>query len=298
MASIYSGLSAFSLTPANADGVVDVDALALLVDRLACAGVDSIGLLGSTGIYAYLDRNERKRALAAGLEAAAGRVPVIVGIGALRTSWSVELARDAELAGADGLLLTPMSYTPLTHDEAAQHYRTVSGETGLPLCIYNNPGTTGFRFTPDLIAQLAAMPGIAAIKMPLPADGDFTSELATLGHRTPQTFRIGYSGDWGAASSLLAGGSAWYSAAAGLLPEITLRLTRAAQTGQKDETRRLNTALMPLWELFRTHGSLRIMYAMADQLGFKAGTLPAPLQRVRPEVAAQVEAALGNLATL
>lgn len=298
MASIFTGLSAFSLTPAHADGSVDVDALTILVDRLASAGVDSIGLLGSTGIYAYLDRNERKRALAAGLEAAAGRVPVIAGIGTLRTIWSAELARDAEQAGAAGLLLAPMSYTPLTQDEAAQHYRAVSSETGLPLCIYNNPGTTGFRFTPDLVAQLASMPGIAAIKMPLPADNDFTSELTALSQRTPQTFSIGYSGDWGAASSLLSGGAAWYSVAAGLLPDITLRLTRAAQTGRKDEARRLNTALAPLWELFRTYGSLRIMYTMADILGLEVGDPPLPLQRVGTEVAAQVDAALGNLATL
>lgn len=298
MGSLFSGLSAFPLTPANADGIVDADALAILVDRLARAGVDSIGLLGSTGIYAYLDRNERKRALGAALEAAAGQAPVIVGVGALRTDWALELAHDAERAGAAGLLLAPMSYTPLTQDEAAQLYGTVSAATGLPLCIYNNPGTTGFRFTPELIARLTAMPGIAAIKMPLPADGDFTSELDLLRQHTPRTFRIGYSGDWGAASSLLCGAAAWYSAAAGTLPDITLRLTRAAQAGRKDEARRLNTALTPLWELFRTYGSLRILYTIADQLGLKVGAPPLPLQRVSAEVAAQVEAALGNLATL
>ncbi len=296
MSSIFSGLSAFSLTPTNAEGIVDVDALAILVDRLATAGVDSIGLLGSTGIYAYLDRSERKRALAAGLEAAAGRVPIIVGVGALRTSWSQELARDAECAGAAGLLLAPMSYTPLTQDEAAQHYLAVSSATELPLCIYNNPGTTGFRFTAELIGRLAGTPRIAAIKMPLPADGDFTGELTALRQHTLGTFRIGYSGDWGAASSLLAGGAAWYSVVAGLLPDIALRLTRAAQAGQKGDTRHLNTALTPLWELFQTYGSLRIMYAIADQLSLKVGDPPLPLQRVGTDVTTKVEAALGNLA--
>lgn len=296
MASLFNGLSAFPLTPTDADGIVDVDALAILVDRLAQAGVDSIGLLGSTGIYAYLDRSERKRALAAGLEAAAGRVPVIAGIGALRTSWSVELARHAERTGAAGLLLAPMSYTPLTQDEAAQHYRTVSGATELPLCIYNNPGTTRFCFTAELIEQLAAMPRIAAIKMPLPADGDFASELATLRQHTPESFRIGYSGDWGAASALLAGSAAWYSVFAGLLPDIALRLTRAAQAGAKGEARVLHMALTPLWELFRTYGSLRIIYAVADQMGLKVGAPPLPLQRVGADVTAKLEAALGNLA--
>ena len=298
MASIFCGLSAFTLTPADADGIVDADALGILVDRLARSGVDSVGLLGSTGIYAYLDRAERKRALAVVVEAADGRVPLIVGIGALRTSWSLELAADAERAGAAGLLLAPMSYTPLTPDEVADHYRTVSGASGLPLCIYNNPGTTGFRFTPELIGRLSALPQVGAIKMPLPADGNFAGELAALRRLTPETFLIGYSGDWGAAQALLAGGAAWYSVVAGLLPKPALRLARAAQAGRADEVAALDTAFAALWELFRIHGSLRIMYVIADRLGLQVGERPLPLQRPSVEVTAAVQAALDRLASL
>jgi len=218
MSLLFTGLSAFPLTPVDTNGFVDADTLGVLVDRLAIAGVDSIGLLGSTGNYAYLDRGERARAVAAGVEAAAGRVPVIVGVGALRTNWAIELAGDAERAGASGLLLAPMSYIPLTTNEAAAHYRAVAGATALPLCIYNNPGTTNFTFSDALISELAAVPGVAAIKMPLPADGAYANELARLRAATPKGFSIGYSGDWGAPPSLLAGGDAWYSVVAGLLP--------------------------------------------------------------------------------
>lgn len=298
VASLFTGLSAFTLTPADDEGVVDVEALAILVDRLAGSGVDSIGLLGSTGTYAYLDRAERQRALAAAVEAAGARVPLIVGVGALRTSWSLQLARDAERAGAAGLLLAPMAYTPLTPDEVAAHYRTVAGATGLPLCIYNNPGTTGFRFTPALIGQIAAQPRIAAIKMPLPADDDFRAELALLRARTPQAFSIGYSGDWGAAASLLAGGAAWYSVVGGLLPEPALRLTRAAQAGHADDVAALDAAFTPLWQLFRAHGSLRVMYVIADRLGLEVGDPPLPLQRPGGGLAAEVEVALDRLAAL
>ena len=150
MSKLFTGLSAFSLTPADADGMVDIAALGVLVERLVAAGVDSIGLLGSTGIYAYLDRAERGRAVAAAVEAANG-VPLIVGVGALRTSWAIELVRDAERAGASGLLLAPMSYAPLSDREAAAHYHAVAGATGLPLCVYDNPGTTNFTFR-DLAA--------------------------------------------------------------------------------------------------------------------------------------------------
>ncbi|MBA4789621.1 MAG: dihydrodipicolinate synthase family protein [Rhizobiales bacterium] len=294
----FTGLSAFPPTPADAEGIVNVDALALLVDRLAGTGPTSIGLLGSTGIYAYLDRAERKRAVAAAVEAAAGRVPVMVGIGALRTSWARDLARDAEAAGAAGLLLAPVSYTPLTQDEAEQHYRAVSGATALPLCIYNNPGTTGFRFTPDLIGRLAALPRVAAIKMPLPADGDCAGELRTLRGLVPDHFAIGYSGDWGAAPALLAGAAAWYSVVAGLLPGPALRLTRAALAGQAEEAAALDAAFAPLWALFRAHGSLRVMYLVADRLGLPVGDPPLPLRRPGADVTREVEAALDRLSAL
>jgi 4-hydroxy-tetrahydrodipicolinate synthase len=297
MSKLFTGLSAFPLTPADPNGIVDTTAIGVLVDRLVAAGVDSIGLLGSTGIYAYLDRVQRGRAVAAAVEATGGRVPLVVGIGALRTSWAIELAGDAERAGASGLLLAPMSYATLTEHEVLAHYSAVAGATALPLCIYNNPGTTNFSFSEAIICELAAMPGIAGIKMPLPEDDDYAGELARLRASTPEEFAIGYSGDWGAAPSLLAGGDAWYSVVAGLLPEPSLRLTRAAQDGDAGEVAAIDAALAPLWALFKVHGSLRIMYAVADRLSIPVGDPPLPIMRVGAEVVAAVESALDHLQT-
>lgn len=119
--SLFRGLSAFSLTPTDAEGRVQVETLAALLRRIEGAGVDSIGLLGSTGGYAYLTRAERQRAVRAAVESLHGTVPLIVGVGALRTDEAKALARDAQEAGADGLLLAPMSYTPLTEEEVFRH---------------------------------------------------------------------------------------------------------------------------------------------------------------------------------
>ena len=298
MTALFHGLSAFPLTPADDEGIVDTDGLGILIQRLVEAGVDSIGLLGSTGTYAYLDPAQRGRAVAAAAEAVAGRVPLIVSVGAMRTSWAKALAREAEHAGAAGLLLAPLSYTPLTEGEVARHFRAVAGTTALPLCIYNNPGTTHFTFSRALIAELAAIPNIAAIKMPLPADGDCAGELAALKRETPPGFAVGYSGDWGAAAALLAGGKAWYSVVAGLLPKPALRLTRAALEGRVDEAEMVNAAFQPLWGLFRAHSSLRIMYEIADCLSLQVGEPPAPLGRVDKTSAHAVGHALDTLMAL
>ena len=296
--SIFKGLSAFPLTPADADGVVDTEAFARMLERLVVAGVDSIAVLGSTGTYAYLDRSERSRALATAVEAIAGRVPLIAGIGAMRSSWVNELAREAELVGADGLLLAPVSYTPLTQDEVFAHFEGAAASTGLPICIYNNPSTTHFTFSPELISRLSRLAGIAAIKMPLPSDGDFAAEIGGLRAACAEGMTIGYSGDWGAAPALLAGADAWYSVVAGLLPEPALRLTRAAMAGDRDAALAADEALSPLWRLFKAHGSLRVMYVIADRLGLRAGHPPLPLQPLPKSVDEAVSEALQSMSEI
>ena len=205
---IFHGLSAFPITPADERGIVDTDGVMLLTARLAEAKVDSIGLVGSTGTYAYLTRAERRRAIRAAVESVGGRTPLIVGVGALRTDDAQDLARDAEAEGADALLLAPVSYTPLTEEEAFRHYVAVASATGLPLCIYNNPGTTHFTFSPTLLGRLAEVPNISAVKMPLPSAVPVASELTALRAGPAGSLAIGYSGDWGAAEALLAGADA------------------------------------------------------------------------------------------
>ncbi len=275
---VFKGLSAFPPTPANEDGIVDTDALGVLVDRLANAGVDSVSVLGSTGTYAYLDREQRNRAVSAAVEAAAGRVPVVTGVGALRTSWSCELAVAAQRGGASGLLLAPMSYAQLSAREVEHHFKAVAAATDLPLCIYNNPGTTNFKFSHDLIVELAHVPSIAAVKMPPLDNQGYTAEIEQLRARMPDDFRIGYSGDWCAVPAFLAGADAWHSVVAGVLPEPAVRLTQAAMAGDAEETARLQALCAPMWALFEKYGSLRTIYGIAEILGLNVGAAPLPVQ--------------------
>jgi 4-hydroxy-tetrahydrodipicolinate synthase len=277
MPMLLRGLSAFPITPADAEGRVDVDALRKLVASLCAAKVDSIGLLGSTGTYAYLSRSERRRALDAALEEAAGQVPILVGVGALRTDEAVRLAQDAKAAGAAAGLLAPVSYTPLTDDEVFEHFATVARESGLPLCIYDNPGTTHFRFSPALIGRLSCLPGIVAVKSPAPEPQAIEAHLADLRSVVPDGFSLGYSGDWNSVEALIAGGDAWYSVVAGLFPRTGMALVQAVRNGDAAGARRLNERLDPLWSLFKDFSSLRVIYASVDLLGICRTELPRPV---------------------
>ena len=292
---LFKGLSAFPLTPNDTDGKLMEDTLCVFLERIHEAGADSIGLLGSTGGYAFVTREQRLHTINTAVRFIGGRTPIIVGVGVLRTDDAQTLARDAADAGADGLLLAPVSYTPLTQDEVFQHFKTVAETTDLPLCIYNNPGTTKFIFNDELIARLASVKNISAIKMPLPANGDYEGAMSKLRAETPPSFAIGYSGDWGAADALLAGADAWYSVVAGLLPDPALALTRAAQSGNNTEVERINAAFTPLWDLFKTHSSFRVMYVIADLLGLAKIEPPRPILPLGTEAYGQVEAALEHL---
>lgn len=293
--SLFEGLSAFPITPADSSGRVDTAALARILKPLVEAKVDSIGLLGSTGAYAFLTREERRKTVEAAVTTVGGRVPVIVGVGALRTDDAQALARDARAAGANGLLLAPVSYTPLRDDEVYAHFAAVAEAGELPLSIYNNPGTTRFTFSRDLISRLSKVENIVAVKMPLPSDGDFAGELDAIRSTTPPSFRIGYSGDWDCAAAILAGSDAWYSVAAGLLPVETLALARAAQSGDVAQTQRLNAAFEPLWSLFREFGSFRVVYVIAELLDLCKVEPPRPVLPLPDTARDRITAALIGL---
>lgn len=291
---MFNGLSAFPITPATADGTIDTDALQKLLARLVEAGVDSIGLLGSTGGYPFFSRDERRRAVEAAVECVGGRVKLMVGVGALRTDAAVALAEDANEAGADAGLLAPVSYTPLLDAEVLQHFRAVAA-AGLPLCIYNNPGTTHFDVSPELVGRLAEVPGVVAVKTGAPPLAEAEQAVATLRSRVPEGFSVGFAVDWNAAGTMLAGADAWYSVVAGIYPKTFLRLARAAAAKDGAETQGLHDRLEPIWRVSRAYTSFRVVHLAAARAGIANAVPQRPLLPLSGEAAADVERVLEEL---
>lgn len=275
----FTGLSAFPLTPLTDTGI-DERAFEGIIDRLASAGVDSIGVLGSTGSYAYLDRSERARAASLAVQCAGG-VPAIVGVGALGTRQVLRNVEDAQNAGAAAVLLAPMTYQPLTDDEVFGLYEDVSANLSVPLVVYDNPGTTRVNFSDELHGRIAQLKAVASIKIPpVSADpAEATARVAALRALVPGHVTIGVSGDGAAANGLLSGCDAWYSVMAGILPEQCLAITRAAASGDAARARSLSTSMEPLWALMARYGSFRVASAVAEDLGLvQPGNLPKPVR--------------------
>lgn len=264
---MFTGLSAFPLTPLDATGAVDEPAFTRLVARLAAARVDSIGALGSTGSYAYLSREERARVARLAVDAADG-IPVMVGIGAVRTEHVAAHAHDAQAAGAAAVMLAPVSYQALTEAEVLGLYADVTAELSVPLCVYDNPGTTHFAFSDDLHAQVAALSNVRAIKLPGEGAGE---RIDGLRPRVRESVALGVSGDHLAAGALAAGADVWFSVVGGLFPEAAQAIVREGQPA--------SARLEPLWALFRRYGSVRVVATAAALLGLAGErNLPRPLQ--------------------
>lgn len=297
MPNIFTGLSAFPLTPLRNDRV-DEHAFIHLIERLSGAGVDSITALGSTGSYAYLSAEERARVAQLAVDRA-GSTPVIIGVGGLRTSHILDHVGAAEAAGASGILLAPMTYQKLTDDEVFELYRTVTERTSLPVVVYDNPGTTHFRFTIELYSRIAELPGIASIKIPgVPAEPrEARDHVARIRAVLPEHVTIGVSGDASAATGLIAGCDAWYSVIGGTLPYPALRIARAVQRGRDADALAESERLAPLWNLFTEFGgSLRVIAAIAEHLNLAPRhCLPLPIRGLTDEQRVRVAAVASEL---
>ena len=162
---MFSGLMPAMVTPFDERGEVDLEAAEAVVERFIEAEVDGISPLGSTGEFSHLTADERKRFAEEVTRIIAGRVPVVVGVGAAGTKEMVELARHAEGAGADAVLVVSPFYWKIGEVALFQHFAAVAEAVGIPVVIYNLPMLTGIDLSPSLIARVATeCPIVVGIK--------------------------------------------------------------------------------------------------------------------------------------
>ena len=145
------GIIAYPVTPFAADpaATIDTEKLSALVDRLVVAGVHAIAPLGSTGELAYLDEAEFDTVVDTTIAAVDGRVPVVVGVSDVTTAKTTRRAQYAQRAGADAVMVLPVSYWKLSEREILQQFLSIGDAIGIPIMMYNNPATSGVDMSPD-----------------------------------------------------------------------------------------------------------------------------------------------------
>ena len=158
----FHGILPALITPFTEDGAaVDDDALAAIVDRLVGAGVGGLVPGGSTGEFTTLTHAERRQVIDVTVEAAAGRVPVVAGTGALSTRETIELSVHAERAGAAAVMVVPPFYEALGWRELLAHYTAVAEAIAIPIMYYNLPSASGVTLDRRAAPRAPAPPVLA-----------------------------------------------------------------------------------------------------------------------------------------
>ncbi len=152
---MFGGPMPAMVTPFDERGELDLGATEAVIERFIQAGVSGISPLGSTGEATHLTFDERKRFAGEVVRIVAGRVPLVVGVGTSGTRETVELARHAEEAGADAVLVVSPSYWKVGEEGLFRHFATVAGSVDIPVLVYNLPMLTGIDLSPSLVRRIA-----------------------------------------------------------------------------------------------------------------------------------------------
>ncbi|MFB7411205.1 4-hydroxy-tetrahydrodipicolinate synthase [Streptomyces sp. NPDC056202] len=236
------------ITPFTADGGLDLDGAGKLAARLVGEGCDGLVLNGTTG-ESPTTTDAEKTALVRAVRDAVGPGPsVVAGVGTADTRHTAELARRAEEAGADGLLVVTPYYSRPPQSAVEAHFLKVADATGLPVMVYDIPGRTGTRVETATLRRLAEHPRIVAVK-------DCAYDLLGSARVIAETPLAYYSGCEELNLPLYAvGGAGYVSTVANVAPRQLRAVLDAFDAGDTVEAARLNARLLPLTERMMAAG--------------------------------------------
>ncbi|MEO7743378.1 MAG: 4-hydroxy-tetrahydrodipicolinate synthase, partial [Usitatibacter sp.] len=221
---MLSGSIVAIVTPMAADGGLDMPGLKSLVDWHVAEGTDGIVIVGTTGESPTVDIEEHHRLIAATVEFAAGRVPVIAGAGGNATQEAVELTGFAKRAGADYVLSVVPYYNKPTQEGLFRHFKAIAESTDIPVLLYNVPSRTVADLSNDTVLRLAEVKGIVGIKE---ATGS-VDRVAELMARMPRGFRVFSGNDDAALAYVQLGAHGVISVTANVAPRLMHEMIAAA----------------------------------------------------------------------
>jgi len=267
------------LTPFTKDGeAIDVPALRKLVNVVIGAGVQGVIATSSTGEFFHLDENERRLAVEVVAEETNGRVPLLVGVGAMGTRQVVGWARHAVSIGADGLLLMPPFFEPVSMDAITAHFAAVSDAVDTPIMLYNTPPATQVLLSAHDIARLVGVANIPWVKLTTGRIELVGQILELLGDRV--TLFEGW--DTLAFQSMASGTNGWIAGPANALPDLTVELWRLV-TKERDLPRsyELHRKLLPFMDMVVNEGVFNSMIKEVCGLrGYPLGATRAPFSEL------------------
>jgi len=241
----WSGVFPAVSTQFRADFSLDVQATHRVVKNLVDDGVSGLVMCGTVGENTALTLAEKASVIEAARDAAAGRVPVIMGVAEFTTAFACNTVREAQRAGVDGVMvMPPLGYSSQPHETAA-HFRTVAASTDLPVMVYNNPPVYKNDVTPDILVTLTDCDNIVCFK---DSSGD-TRRFIDLRNAVGDRFTLFAGLDDVVVESVAVGAEGWVSGMSNVFPREGETLFRLAVQKRFDEALALYKWFMPLLHL-------------------------------------------------
>jgi 4-hydroxy-tetrahydrodipicolinate synthase len=290
----FRGTYTVLITPFTADGQnVDVSALKRLVDWQIEQGIHGLIPLGSTGEFLSMTPDERQLVIETCVKTANGRVPVLIGTGAERTDDCVNLSKEAQSMGADGVMIIPPFYSCPTEDELFTHYRKVSDAIDIPIMLYNNPATANVDLTPPIVARLSQIDNCRYIKESTLEVTRVRDIIELCGERmTVFAGILGYESFW-------LGAQGWVAVCSNLIPQMSARLFElVADHKDMDQALALYKKMLPIVKWVGGHRYVAASKDALEMMGLPVGKPRAPRLPLPAADAAELRGALDRLGLL
>jgi 4-hydroxy-tetrahydrodipicolinate synthase len=269
----FHGVFPYLVSPIDASGRVLTDVLGRLANDLIANGVHGLTPLGSTGEFAYLDREQRTTVVRATIEAAAGRVPVVAGVASTATDDAVAQAKSYQRLGADGILAILEAYFPVRDAQVEAYFRAIADAVDIPVVLYTNPQFQRSDLSLDAIEKLSTHPRIRYIK----DASTNTGRLLSIMNRCGRSISVFSASAHIPACVMLIGGVGWMAGPACLIPRQSVRLYDLCRAGQWLEAMELQRRLWQVNEAFARFNLAACIKAGLEGQGYPVGN-PVPPQ--------------------
>jgi 4-hydroxy-tetrahydrodipicolinate synthase len=294
MAGRFGAVVTAMVTPFREDHTLDLDRAQELAVHLLEHGSDALVVAGSTGEAPTLTHREKVELFRVVIDAARGKGKVVCGTGTYSTAETVELSREAEDAGADGLLLVTPYYNKPPQRGLLEHFTLVAGAVSVPIVAYNIPGRTGTRIEHETLLAMSQVSNIVGVK---DSTGDFQAISRLIGE-APADFEV-YSGDdWATFGYVCLGAVGVISVAGHLVGDRMKRIVELVAAGDVPGARAIHEELTPLFNaLFITSNPIPVKTAL-ELVGRPVGPPRLPLVPATAEERARIEKALADAGLL
>ena len=287
---MLTGSMVAMVTPMQADGVVDWNALAKLVDYHVEQGTDAIVSVGTTGESATLEHDEHGEVIRQTVAAAQGRVPVIGGTGANSTAEAIRLTRVAAAAGVSACLLVVPYYNKPTQEGLYQHFKAIAANTNLPCIVYNVPGRTACNMSSETTVRLSEVENIVGVKE---ASGDF-DQITRIIAQSNSNFRVWSGNDNDTLGIMTMGGYGIISVASHIVGLQIKNMMNLILDNKTEEAAAEHLRLFNIFkDLFLIANPIPVKFAL-NHSGFRVGGTRLPLTDPDKETAAKLVQMLQN----